>query len=84
MMDENFVNQSWLAIAVKIGSYRQMYALSEEIVCHTSASVELRQAAGRVRNELRPIIDKPIAPAKQLSRARYRFQVLTALLSNSA
>jgi hypothetical protein len=83
-MDHRSINSFWLSVALEIGSYRQMYELSKEIIHHASASMEVRRAALRVTAELRAVIDQPIAPAKQLSRARRKFQALTVILSEAS
>jgi hypothetical protein len=82
-MDERSINSVWFSVALEIASYRQMYKLSEQIIHHASVSPEVRKAACRVRSELRTVIDQPIAPAKQLIRARRKFEALTAVLGKN-
>ena len=79
-MDQPSIHSAWFSVALEIVSYRQMYKLSEQIIDDGSVSSEVRKAACRVISELRPVIDQPIAPAKKLSRARRKFQALTAVL----
>jgi hypothetical protein len=65
----------WLRAASDVGSFRRMYALASEIE-RCSDEAGLCKAASRVVQILACVIDKPIAPAEQLSEARRRFNVL--------
>lgn len=77
---EKSMNVYWLRVATETNSYRQMYALADEIAGHSASSATVRVAARRVKTELASVIDKPIAPAAALTRARFRFVELTTRL----
>lgn len=83
-MDQKAMNDVWLRAANEVGSFRQMYALANEIVSSAQSTKKSRRAARRVTSELSAVIDKPIAPADQLARARRRFDELKQCLSRAA
>jgi hypothetical protein len=70
--------------AAEARSYRRMYILAGEIVSSQAAPGELKRAARRVSRALEDVVDKPIADALVLARARARFGELVATLERSA
>ncbi|WP_172724305.1 hypothetical protein [Neorhizobium tomejilense] len=60
-----------------------MYILATEIVSSETAPGELKRAARRVSRALEDVVDKPIADALVLARARARFAELVAALEAS-
>ncbi|CDZ59361.1 hypothetical protein [Neorhizobium galegae] len=60
-----------------------MYILAAEIVVSEAAPGELKRAARRVSRALEDVVDKPIADALVLARARARFAELVAALEGS-
>lgn len=78
------MNDFWLRAAKDIGSFRQMYALANEIADSSHSCPESRRAARRVTWELAPIIDQAIAPAEKLAKARFCFDELKHCLLNAA
>jgi hypothetical protein len=83
-MDQKAMNDFWLRAANEIGSFKQMYALANEIAGSSHSSKKSRRAARRVTGELSPVIDKAIAPADQLAKARRHFDELKQCLSMAA
>ncbi|EUB95637.1 hypothetical protein PMI07_002125 [Rhizobium sp. CF080] len=74
---------TWMTTAAEARSYRRMYILAAEILCSEAASRELKRAARRVVRVLENVVDKPIADALVLARARARFAELVATLEGS-
>ncbi len=70
----------WIKAAAEAGSYRRMYFLAAEIAVGETASRESRAAARRVVRVLEDVVDRPIADALVLARARKRFAELVAAL----
>lgn len=60
-----------------------MYVLAAEIRSSAAASRELKRAARRVLRALEDVVDKPIAEALVLARARARFAELVAALEGA-
>ncbi|WP_172717143.1 hypothetical protein [Neorhizobium sp. T6_25] len=60
-----------------------MYILATEIVAAEAAPGDLKRAARRVSRALEDVVDKPIADALVLARARARFAELVAALDRS-
>lgn len=77
-MTEHHIN--WQKAAGDALSYRRMYALAVEIVASDSASCDLQRSAAKVVRALTDVIEKPIADAKILSKARRKFQKLERAL----
>lgn len=73
--------RDWQEIAAEIASYRQMYNLACQIVENAPSGTGESDAASLLVESLEHIIDKPIAAAKQLARARRRFEKLKASLT---
>ncbi|MGE7369164.1 hypothetical protein ACQKKX_08840 [Neorhizobium sp. NPDC001467] len=73
--------RDWSKVAAEIVSYRQMYNFAREIADSVPAETGARHAANLLAESLEEIIDKPIAAAKQLARARRRFERLKAVLA---
>ncbi len=73
--------RDWQEIAAEIASYRQMYNLACQIVESAPFGSEENGAASLLVESLEDLIDKPIAEAKRLARARRRFEKLKALLA---
>lgn len=73
--------RDWNEIAAEIASYRQMYDLAVEILENAPVNTGECNAAALVVDALEDIIDKPIAAARRLARARRRFEKLKALLA---
>lgn len=73
--------RDWQQISAEIASYRQMYDFAVEIVQQAPEGTAERQAAGVLANALEDIIDKPIAAARRLARARRCFEKLKTLLA---
>lgn len=61
-----------------------MYRLAEEITRSDEATREDRKAALRVISSLEKVIDKPIAQASTLARARRKFGRLLQSLAAAA
>ena len=76
--------REWLLIAAEISSFRQMYRLAEDIIRSDQATPEERRAALRVVYILHKVIDKPIAQASTLSKARRKFGRLRPSLEAAA
>lgn len=76
--------KDWLLIATEINSFRQMYRLAEEITHSDLATPVERRAALRVINILSAVIDKPIAEASTLAKARKKFGRLLHSLEAAA
>lgn len=74
----------WLQIAAEISSFRQMYRLAEAITRSDQATREERKAAFRVVSSLEKVIDKPIAAAATLAKARRKFGRLVQSLTAAA
>lgn len=74
----------WLESAHVARSYRAMFALATAIVADDTAPKELRRVARRVTKTLEPVIDKPIASAAVLKKARHFFSLLSVSLENEA
>lgn len=75
---------AWLRAAGQVSSFRQMYALARHITQSGIATEADRFAAQRVVNALSDIIDKPIAKASRLAKARRRFGALVKSLCRKA
>ncbi|MGI2032359.1 hypothetical protein ACRQ1B_08200 [Rhizobium panacihumi] len=73
--------RDWSEVAAEIASYRQMYNFAREIVENVPVGTGESDAASLLVESLEELIDKPIAAAKQLARARRRFEKLKALLA---
>ncbi|MCQ1765082.1 hypothetical protein NOJ28_06035 [Neorhizobium galegae] len=71
---------TWMTAAAEARSYRRMYILAAEIVSSEAAPGDLKRAARRVARALEDVVDKPIAEALVLARARARFSELVAAL----
>ncbi|TDK32235.1 hypothetical protein E2F50_18110 [Rhizobium deserti] len=65
--------EKWFHDGINACSYRQMYRVASDIAATLTIPRELRGIAGKVVRLLAPVIDKPIAPAKLLARARTEF-----------
>lgn len=76
--------REWLMVAAEISSFRQMYRLAEEITRSDQARPEERRAALRVIHCLCKVIDKPIAQASTLAKARRKFGRLRQSLEAAA
>jgi hypothetical protein len=74
----------WQRIAAEISSFRQMYRLAEEIKESELANPVERRAALHVVKTLRDVIDKPIAEASTLAKARRKFGRLLQSLNTAA
>jgi hypothetical protein len=75
---------TWIKAVAETASYRRMYTLASEIAASDSATREMRHTARRVVRALKPVIDKPIADAIILTRARKRFAELAKTVANVA
>jgi hypothetical protein len=71
---------TWTDTLAETQSFREMYALAQEIVGSGEAPKDVHRAAMRVMGALGDVIELPIADARILARARKRFGKLSGLL----